>query len=1053
MIKNILLILTISISIVHAQKIDMNLLNDLAPRSVGPAGMSGRVTSIDVVENDPSIIFIGTASGGVWKSESGGTSWEPVFDDQKLINIGSVAIQQSNPDVIWVGTGEGNPRNSMNSGYGIYKSLDGGKSWKLMGLEKTRLIHRIIIDPVNPNLVYVGTLGTAWGKNTERGVYKTTDGGKSWEKILYVNEKTGCADLVIDPTNPNKLLAAMWEYRRWPYYFNSGGPGSGLYISLDGGETWNRKTSRNGLPEGNLGRIGLAIAPGKPEIVYALIEAKKNALYKSVDGGDNWKMINDKEEIGNRPFYYSDLYVDPKNENRVYSLYSLVSRSEDGGKSFDVIMPYYGSTSVHPDHHAWYIHPDNPDFMINGNDGGMAITRDGGETWRFVENLPLAQFYHISVDNLFPYNIYGGMQDNGSWRGPAFVFRAGGIRNGYWEELYFGDGFDVVPDPEYPERYGYAMSQGGNVGRYDLKTHEAEFIKPVHPKGEKLRFNWNAGIAQDPFDPSTIYYGSQYLHKSTDRGKTWSIISPDLTTNDTEKQKQNESGGLTIDDTNAENYTTIVSIAPSPVDQNIIWVGTDDGNVQVTRDGGKSWNNLISKIKEAPENGWVCQIQPSQQNAGEAFVVMNNYRQDDWNPYLFHTEDYGKSWTSMVSESSIWGYTLSFWQDIKQPKLMFLGTEHGLYVSFDKGGNWNKWTKGYPSASTMDIAYQESEDDLVLGTFGRAAYVFDNLQPLREIAEAEGLNTEFDVYDGGTGYLIGYGQATGTRFAANAIFQGKNRPYGVPITFYINNNDHEEKENDENEDKTKKAKKDNVKVYIKNGNDTIRTFNYTPDSSGIHVTYWNMTQKGEPSPTRRKRSDDYEPGGPSVMPGNYNAIVQYGDYTDSTMVEVKSDPRIEFDVTTQQALRNHQMKIERLSGAAAQAVEQLLEGKKSIDKILGQFPEEKDSVLTSLEKDAKIVKDSLESIVELFIGKENVKGIQRNPDEISAVIGNASRYARSATKVNPTVELTYQQAAAAVKKGIELVNDYMKGDFQLLKARLLHVELEYFKSFEEIKLD
>ncbi|MFK7908694.1 MAG: WD40/YVTN/BNR-like repeat-containing protein, partial [Chitinophagales bacterium] len=430
---------------VQAQKIDIKKqLKGMKMRSIGPAGMSGRVTSIDVDLNNPNTIFIGTASGGVWKSESGGIRWKPIFDDQPLQSIGAVAVDQTSTGIIWAGTGEGNPRNSLNTGKGIYKSLDGGKNWKLMGLEKTKLIHRILIHPTNSDIVYVAALGSAWGENPERGVYKTTDGGTTWNKILSVDAKTGCADLVIDPSNPNKLLAAMWEFGRKPWTFNSGGKGSGLYITFDGGKTWKKQTDKDGLPKGNLGRIGLAIAPSNPKTIYALVEAKKNALYKSTDGGFKWSKIGSKN-VGNRPFYYADIFVDPQNENRIYSLHSVVTKSEDGGKTFETLIPY---SKVHPDYHAFWVNPSNPKHLMIGNDGGMAISQDRGENWRFVENLPLAQFYHINYDMDLPYHVYGGMQDNGSWIGPAYAWKSGGIRNSDWQELVFGDGFDVVPRPD-----------------------------------------------------------------------------------------------------------------------------------------------------------------------------------------------------------------------------------------------------------------------------------------------------------------------------------------------------------------------------------------------------------------------------------------------------------------------------------------------------------------------------------------------------------------------------------------------------------------------------
>ena len=539
--KTALKLLFVLISIIgYSQEFSIALVKNMTPRNIGPGGMSGRVTAIDVVISNPDIIYAGTASGGLWKSVSGGITWEPIFDNEVTASIGAVAIQQSNPDVIWVGTGEGNPRNSLNGGYGIYKSLDGGKTWSSMGLEQTRHIHRVIIDPTNPNTVYVGAIGSPWGTHKERGVFKTTDGGETWNKVLYANTKTGVADLVMDPKNPNKLIAALWEHKRDPWFFNSGGVGSGIYITYDGGKNWKKITSKDGLPDGDLGRIGLAIAHNKTNIVYALVEAKKNGLYKSLDGGLKWIKVNENmNEIGNRPFYYADLYVDPQNENRLYSIFTYVNVSEDGGNNFKQLMPAYGvSNGVHPDHHAWWIHPKNGDFMIDGNDGGLNITKDGGTSWRFIGNLPVAQFYHISVDNEIPYNVYGGMQDNGSWRGPSYVWRDQGIRNSYWQEISFGDGFDVVPDRDN-SRFGWSMSQQGYVSRYDWKTGNNYTVRPTHPNPDiALRFNWNAAINIDPKDNSTLYFGSQFVHKSTDKGETWNIISPDFTTNDPEKLKQ-----------------------------------------------------------------------------------------------------------------------------------------------------------------------------------------------------------------------------------------------------------------------------------------------------------------------------------------------------------------------------------------------------------------------------------------------------------------------------------------------------------------------------------
>ncbi|MDX1408365.1 MAG: hypothetical protein R3330_09530, partial [Saprospiraceae bacterium] len=545
-----------------AQTPPSDVFSGMQPRNIGPAGMSGRVTDIEVVLADTDIIYIGTAAGGVWKSENAGHTWEPVFEDRSTASIGDIAIFQDNPNILYAGTGEGNPRNSHNSGTGMYKSIDGGRTWQHIGLEHTRQIHRVIVHPDNPDIVWAGSSGSTWAPNRDRGVFKTTNGGKTWRQILYVDDLTGVADLRMDPANPNKLICAMWEHQRFPWYFQSGGDGSAIYITYDGGERWEKVDCANGIPCGDLGRIGLAFAPSNSQFVYAFIESKENGIFRSTDGGHSWERRSRKGDglIGDRPFYYADLYVDVRNENRVYSIATAVTSSEDGGKTWSTFAP---GNRVHTDHHAWWGHPGDPEHLIDGNDGGLFITHDRGKNWYFAENLPLAQFYHIRVDNEVPYNVYGGLQDNGSWCGPGQTWWKGGIRNMYWQRLSVGDGFDVVPDLQNSD-YGYAMGQAGNLVRYHRPSGQLQRIKPVHPDGEYLRFNWNAGIAISPVDKQTVYYGSQYLHRSRDHGQSWETISPDLTTNDPDKQQFLESGGLTYDVTGAEIHTTIIAIAPSP---------------------------------------------------------------------------------------------------------------------------------------------------------------------------------------------------------------------------------------------------------------------------------------------------------------------------------------------------------------------------------------------------------------------------------------------------------------------------------------------------------
>lgn len=1054
-----LTILPLLVPFSYAQT-DLAPFKALSARSIGPAGMSGRVTSIDAVVANPDIIYVGTASGGLWMTQNSGITWKPLFDEQPTLSIGAVAIHQPNPQVIWVGTGEGNPRNSQSSGYGVYRSLDGGETWTCMGLEETRNIHRIIIHPNDPNVVYVGAQGTAWGDTEERGLYKTTDGGKTWTKILYNNQRTGIGDLVMDPHNPNKLIAAMWEFRRWPWYFKSGGEGSGMYVTYDGGENWEKRTEKDGLPKGELGRIGLAIAPSNTDIVYALVESKKNALYKSTNGGKTWEKINEEGNINVRPFYFWDLFVDPVNENRIYSLYSMVSMSEDGGKSFKVIIPYSG---VHPDHHAWWIHPENPSLIIDGNDGGMAISRDRAKNWRFVGNLPLAQFYHIDVDEEIPYNVYGGMQDNGSWKGPAYTWRAGGILNSYWEELFFGDGFDVSVVPK-ANRYGYAMSQGGNVARIDMHTGNSRFIKPIHPDDSiKLRFNWNAALAQDPFDADVIYYGSQFVHQSGDRGENWSVISPDLTTNDTSKQKQDESGGLTIDATNAENHTTILCIAPSPLTKGEIWVGTDDGNLQLTRNDGNDWVNIIDRLPGAPDKAWIPQIHPSQHRAGEAFVVINNYRQNDWAPYLYHTKDYGESWENLVDPAQIEGHCLSFVQDPIEPRLMFLGTETGLYVSFDEGENWNLWKHGFPRVSTIDLKIHPREHDLVIGTFGRAAFVIDDIRPLRAVASegADMLTSPLKVFEIPDAYLAAYRQAAGLRFGADNTFAGQNRKRGAAISFIANKPEMEKggaEEEAAEADSTETDKPDfkhvKVEIFAESG-ELIRTLTTKPDS-GVNRVYWRLNRKGirYPGSPKPKKDDLREPSGMTTLAGTYKVRLTFGPYVDSTTLKVLPDPRMEYQEAHRMAHIELAEKTYPHITLATEAYDRIEEANKTVAKVMDLIAQQEEAdAFKDLKDLAKTTKDTLKTLKQLFVEVDDRQGYTSSDNLTSRIYRSSYYLDPNDYSLNQSQRLLIERIKADIEEVVEQVNGYFEEAWPDFQTQVEEADLQLFKAYEPLKLD
>jgi photosystem II stability/assembly factor-like uncharacterized protein len=1086
-----LIITIIFILPVSAQKLDMEKLKGMKPRNIGPGGMSGRITAIDVVTSNPSIMYAGAASGGVWKSSSGGINWEPLFDKENILSVGALAIQQDNPSVIWVGTGEGNPRNSLNGGYGIYKSFDAGKTWKLMGLEKTRHIHRIVIDPKNPNTVYVAAIGSPWGEHPERGVYKTTDGGETWNRILFVNEKTGCADLVMDPSNPNKLIASMWEHRRWPWTFKSGGPGSGIHMTHDGGRTWKKLSNKEGLPEGDLGRVGLAIAPSKPEVIYALVEAKKNGLYRSTDGGAKWQMVNDKmNEIGDRPFYYCEIYADPKNENRLYTIFSRVNVSEDGGKSFRELLPYSG---VHPDHHAWWIHPQDPSFIVDGNDGGLNISHDMGKNWQFVENIPVGQFYHINVDMAHPYNVYGGLQDNGSWIGPAYVWKDDGIRNSYWQMVVFGDGFDVAPDPD-DNRFGYAMSQQGFLGRYDKQTGHVKTLRPTHPDANvKLRYNWNSGFAQDPFDKSTIYYGSQFVHKSTDKGNTWEIISGDLTTNDPEKQKQHESGGLTMDATGAENHCTILTIEPSVKEKGVIWVGTDDGNVQLSRDGGKTWNNVTPKLAGVPKAAWVPQVKASVYNAGEAFVVVNNYRQFDYKPYLLRTRDYGKTWENLVSASQLGenNYVLSVIQDIVEPKLIFLGTENGLWISLDEGKSWTRWTAEYPAGlPTMDMVIHPREHDLVIGTFGRGVYVLDDIRPLREMVR-EGTqiqNKKLHVFDPPDAYITQIQDATGVLFPGNGMFIGANRPFGAQITYVVNKPVEEKKDTTQQAETKKPASKstkkradesqvasiakdtaslkktepakpkyDSLLVEVFNAQgEKIRTLKQlAPENNGVNRLTWSMNEKGVRSASREKpKPGAPEPGGITVLPGTYKVRLTFGDVKDSTSVNVKTDPRYNVDPSITQARYKMLKELQKLSSLALDATTRLAESKEIAEEFEKKMKDSKKDDYKAALDQTKVVKDSIAALFDYILGKEDKRqGIvrQKDPTPVS-YIGTASYYISSSLDpVSATDQRVFKFATEKINAVLNRVNAFYDKTWKDYRTSMEKVSISPFRDYQPLK--
>ncbi|MEN9684960.1 MAG: hypothetical protein RLZZ28_746 [Bacteroidota bacterium] len=1060
--RKLLLSLLICASIVglQAQQIDLSKqFKNLKPRSIGPAGMSGRVTGIDAIWTNPDHIFLATASGGVWKTVNGGASWTPVFDEQPIQNIGSIAITQSNPSIVWAGTGEGNPRNSVSLGEGIYKSLDGGKTWKCMGLQKTRNIHRILIDPNNPDIVYAGVMGNPFKEHAERGLYKTTDGGENWKLILHTNDTSGVGDMVMDPANPNKLLVNMYQHKRTPWSLKGGGSGSGLYITYDAGKTFKKMGKEDGLPDGEYGRIGLSISRNDPSRIYALVEATKNGLYKSEDGGLKWSLVNSEAAVvTNRAFYFQDIAVDPQNENRIYNINQTVNMSEDGGKSFGtVVIPYSG---IHPDHHAWWINPLDPNFILDGNDGGIGISRDRGRTWQFDEKLPLGQFYHINTDNQIPYHVMGGLQDNGSWHGPAYVWIRSGIRNAYWQGVSGGDGFDVMPDPEDPN-WVYAMSQGGSVSRYNMATGQDWNIRPPRPDRQtRQRFNWNAAIAQDPFDKATIYYGSQFVNRSKNKGASWEIISPDLTTNDSAKIDQRNNGGISIDITGAENFCTILAIEPSTLQQGVIWVGTDDGNVQLTTDGGKSWTNFAGKIPGMPGGCWIPQIRASRFNPGEAFVVANDYRRGDSKPYIFRTTDFGKTWTGIVDEKKVTGYALCLQQDPVEPNLIFVGTEQGLWVSFDNGNTYQQFKNGYPSVSTYDMAIQEREADLVIATFGRALWVLDDIRPLRKLAANKGqiFSNKLTAFAAPAAYQAKIKNASGIEYSIWGSYEGENRKNGAALSFYVN-------KTAADTGKNKIADTANVRIFDAN-NVQVRSLKTRADS-GFNRFYWGMEGRGIRSVGGGRggggggggrggggRNND-EPGGLPVDPGTYKVVLSLGrELTDSMLVTVNDDPNAPISKEIRDAIRKANARLDKAALKIVDLTERITEADELVKKIEANLRDMDPKQADTLRKTGKSMQDSIKAIREQLSGKPQEKqGYGTVPQvTVNSVMGEARSYVLGKELVpGAQEERLMADAEAMVSLVLQRANAFFDGSWKQYRSLVEATPVKLFRDYKPIE--
>jgi photosystem II stability/assembly factor-like uncharacterized protein len=864
-----------------ATTIDPKIYGAMKWRLIGPF-RGGRVLAVTGVTSQPNTYYFGAVAGGVWKTTDGGVSWDPLFEKQTTSSIGSIAVSESDPNVIYVGTGEACIRGNISFGDGVYRSNDGGKTWNNIGLKDSRYIGAVIVHPTNPDVAFVAALGHAYGKNTERGIFRTRDGGKTWDKVLYLDDRTGGIDIVFDPQNPHVLFAAMWEGYRTPWTLNSGGDKDGLYRSNDDGTTWKR-VEGNGIPEGPLGKIGVAVSGADSNVVYALIEAKKGGLYRSDDGGTNWTLINDDHRFRQRAWYFTHVWADPRDSNKVYIANTGLFRSNDGGKTFERL------NAPHGDHHGLWIDPHNPNRLINGNDGGATISIDGGKNWSTQNNQPTAQFYHVTADNDFPYRVYGTQQDNSSV-GIATASDHGFIDQRDWDSVGGGESGYVAVDPR-DSHIVYAGSYFGYITRLDRRTNQTQNIQqwPLDPDGhnasvQKYRYTWTMPIVFSPHDPNILYHSSQYLFRSKDGGHSWETISPDLTRNDPTKQ-QDSGGPITKDQASIEFYDLIFTVAESPKQKGLIWVGTDDGLIQLTRDDGKTWNKVTPK--GFPEWAMISLIEPSPFEAGTAYAAIDAHKLDDFKPYIFKTSDFGKTWSPITTGLPDGSYVHAVREDPKCKGRLYAGTETGAWVSFDDGAHWQTLQLNLPTTPVHDLIIHG--DDLVIATHGRAFWVLDDISPLRQ-ASASIAAEDAHLFASRAAIRTRMGHTRRRRYAI-----GENPPDGSALFYYL-----------------KEEPKEHIKLELLDAQGkVIRAFTseekkkdgspdewerdepeeHIPAKAGLNEFTWDLRYE-PPKKIPAAIYDEGEPSGPLALPGNYQVRLTVGGKTVTAPLEVTMDPRV-----------------------------------------------------------------------------------------------------------------------------------------------------------------
>jgi len=911
-----------------------SILDGLRWRCIGPSNMGGRIDDFAVVESNPKIIYAGTASGGVWKTTNNGVTWEPIFDDQITSTIGDVTVAPSNLGIIWVGTGEPNNRQSSSWGDGVYKSTDSGKTWKNMGLRDTHHIGRIVIHPTNPDIVYVAALGHLWGPNKERGLFRTMDGGKTWTNTKFIDENTGFVDVALDHENPNVLYAAAYQRRRRGWGFNGGGPGSGLYRTTDGGETWVRLT--NGLPSGNTGRIGIDIYRSNPNIVYAVIEHKEGGIFRSEDKGLTWKKMSSTNP---RPMYYSKIRIDPNNDQRIWVLGASMYVSEDGGKSFSTNYV----RGVHGDHHAMWINPSDSNHMVLGSDGGIYFSYDRGKTWDFVNTLPLGQFYEIGFDFRNPYHVYGGLQDNGSWGAPSSTLNRLGVSNEDWVRIGGGDGFYTQVDPNDYNTI-YAESQNGNLYRFDVRTGLSKSIRPEpNDEKERYRFNWNSPILISPHDSKTIYYGGNKLFKSKDRGETWEA-SIDLTTQQ-DREKLPLMGVLPTRDTLSRHdgisyYGDITTISESPLKQGLIYVGTDDGNLQVSRDGDKTWKNVVSKVPRMPKYTYVTRVVASRFKEGTAYATFDGHRNNDFKAYVFVTTDYGESWKNISGNLPKGGIVNVIREHHRNPDLLFIGTERGAYFSVDRGKTWVRFKGNFPTVPVDDIAIHPLENDLIFGTHGRSVWILDDITPLEQLTK-DTLASSAYLFDIRKATMFSPYNHKGN--LGHKFFVAQNPDFGAMISYYF-----------------KEGAKEDVKIAIQDSaGQQIRELK-GPKDAGVNRVAWDL-RYGPPEVAEGEAvSRRFRARGPFVLPGEYKVTLKTAGKEMTKTVKVEGDQRIDISFEDLKAQHDALMSIHKLQpalSAAGRALDSIRNQIKKQESVLKKIPDVPAEVLESIKAVSKEIDD------------------------------------------------------------------------------------------------